>query len=50
MSKEFNKFYLVKEQVFKNSGSRMNGKGKALRYCKENGIDESEIFELSNQS
>lgn len=50
MSKEYKKFYYIRGNIFENSGSRMNGKGKALRYCKDNGIDESEIYELSNQS
>lgn len=44
------KFYWVKGQIFENSENRANGKGKAIAYCRENGIDESEIFELSNNS
>ena len=44
------KFYFVRGQIFENYANRMNGKGKALRYCKENKISEDEIFELSSES
>lgn len=44
------KFYYVRGEIFENSGGRYNAKGKALRYCKENNIDTSEIYELYNNS
>ena len=50
MSKAFHKFYWVRGTIFENSKNKVNAKGKAIRYCRENGIDESEIYELSNKS
>ena len=50
MSKAFNKFYWVRGTIFENSENKVNAKGKAIRYCRENGIDESEIYGLSNKS
>ena len=44
------KFYYVRGQIFENSNNRYNAKGKALRYCKENNINDNEIYELSNDS
>lgn len=50
MSKAYYRFYWVRGTTFENSENRVNAKGKAIRYCRENGIDESEIYELSNKS
>ena len=50
MSKAFHRFYWVNGTIFENSDNKVNAKGKAIRYCKENDIKQSEIYELSNES
>lgn len=43
-------FYYVNGSIFKHSESKLNGKAKAIHYCREKGIDESEIYELSSEN
>ena len=50
MIRPYQQFYWVKGQAFENTNNRMNGMGKAVNYCKENGIDTSEIYTLNNNS
>lgn len=44
------KFIYVRGQIFNNKDYRLTAIYNARKYCKENNIDESEIYELSSDS
>ena len=46
----FRDFYYVGGLVFKHSENKLNGKAKAIHYCREKGINEGEIYELSSEN
>ena len=43
-------FYVVDDQVFKSDENKNNAKGKAIKYCRANGIAQTSILKLSNDS
>jgi len=42
------KYYQIREKIFDNTALKFKGKKEAVKYCKANNIDESEIYLLSS--